>query len=127
MLMSDDALVNDVVRPLLVLLLVMLTSVVPLSAQTEEAERISESTRVLAEIMDAPDAAIPGSVLENAEAIAVNATAKQSIIDAGGEIRMLDDAQRAAWVDAMKPVWEKFADDVGQDMIDAAQEINASM
>ena len=71
MLKIDDALVNDVVRPLLVLLLVMLTGVVPLSAQTEEAKRIAESTRVLAEIMDAPDAAIPGSVLENAEAIAV--------------------------------------------------------
>ena len=63
----------------------------------------------------------------NAEAIAVNSAAKQSIIDAGGEIRTLDDAQRTAWVDAMNPVWEQFTDDVGQDMIDAAQEINAGM
>ena len=30
-----------------------------------------------------------------------------------------------AWVDAMKPVWDQFADDVGQDNIDAAQAINA--
>ena len=33
--------------------------------------------------------------------------------------------QRQAWVDAMKPVWDKFAGDVGQDKIDAAQAINA--
>ncbi|PRY26371.1 C4-dicarboxylate-binding protein DctP [Aliiruegeria haliotis] len=63
----------------------------------------------------------------NAEAIAVNAAAKQSIIDAGGEIRTLSEEQRAAWVEAMKPVWEQFAGDVGQDMIDAAQAINAGM
>ena len=43
----------------------------PLAAQIEEAERVAQSTRVLAEIMDAPDAAIPGAVLEGAEAIAV--------------------------------------------------------
>lgn len=60
----------------------------------------------------------------NAEAFAVNESAKQAIIDAGGTIRQLDATQRAAWVDAMKPVWDKFAGDVGQDMIDAAQQFN---
>lgn len=60
----------------------------------------------------------------NAEAFAVNEAAKQAIIDAGGTIRQLDDTQRAAWVDAMRPVWDQFADDVGQDMIDAAQTFN---
>ncbi|PIE10885.1 MAG: C4-dicarboxylate ABC transporter [Rhodobacterales bacterium] len=60
----------------------------------------------------------------NAEAFAVNEAAKQSIIDAGGTIRQLDAEQRQAWVDAMKPVWEKFAGDVGQENIDAAQKIN---
>ena len=44
--------------------------------------------------------------------------------DAGGTIRQLDDTQRAAWVDAMRPIWDQFADDVGQDMIDAAQTFN---
>jgi C4-dicarboxylate-binding protein DctP len=63
----------------------------------------------------------------NAEAFAVNEAAKKSIIDAGGTIRQLDAAQRQAWVDAMKPVWEKFAGDVGQDKIDAAQAINAGL
>ncbi|NDW53494.1 DctP family TRAP transporter solute-binding subunit [Aliiroseovarius sp. PrR006] len=61
----------------------------------------------------------------NAESTAVNDAAKQSIIDAGGEVRQLDAAQRQAWVDAMKPVWDQFSDDVGQENIDAAQAINA--
>ena len=63
----------------------------------------------------------------NGEAFAVNEAAKQSILDAGGTIRQLDATQRQAWVDAMKPVWDKFAGDVGQDMIDAAQAINAGI
>ncbi|MFY0618741.1 MULTISPECIES: DctP family TRAP transporter solute-binding subunit [unclassified Shimia] len=62
----------------------------------------------------------------NKEAEAVNLAARQSIIDAGGTIRELTADQRQAWVDAMKPVWEKFTDDVGQDNIDAAQAINAA-
>jgi C4-dicarboxylate-binding protein DctP len=36
----------------------------------------------------------------------------------------LTSAERQAWVDIMKPVWSQFADDVGQDMIDAAQALN---
>ena len=61
----------------------------------------------------------------NAEAFAVNEAAKQSILDAGGEIRVLTPEQRDAWVAAMKPVWAQFADDVPTELIDAAQEINA--
>lgn len=61
----------------------------------------------------------------NSEAFAVNESAKQAIVDAGGTIRQLDATQRAAWVDAMKPVWDKFAGDVGQDMIEAAQQFNS--
>ena len=47
------------------------------------------------------------------------------LLDAGGVIRTLDDAQRAEWVSTMKPVWEQFVGDVGQENIDAAQAINA--
>jgi len=63
----------------------------------------------------------------NAEAFAVNEAAKQSIIDAGGVIRTLTPEQRQEWVDTMMPVWDRFKGDVGQDAIDAAQKINASM
>ena len=63
----------------------------------------------------------------NAEAFAVNEAAKQSILDAGGTIRELTPEQRAAWVEVMKPVWDQFVDDVGQENIDAAQAINASL
>ena len=72
---------------------------------------------------------ILGEVTEarNKESFAVNQAAKQSIIDAGGTIRELNAEQRQAWVDTMRPVWDKFAGDVGQDKIDAAQAINAGM
>ena len=63
----------------------------------------------------------------NAEAFAVNEAAKQSILDAGGTIRSLTPEQRQAWVDVMMPVWAQFADDVGQENIDAAQAINDAM
>ena len=62
----------------------------------------------------------------NKESFAVNQAAKQAIIDAGGTIRQLDAAQREEWVTAMKPVWAQFADDVPQELIDAAQEFNAA-
>ncbi len=62
----------------------------------------------------------------NAESTAVNNAARQSIIDAGGVVRTLTDDQRAEWVEVMKPVWAQFADDVGQENIDAAQVINAA-
>ena len=61
----------------------------------------------------------------NSESSKVNADAKQAIIDAGGVVRELDAAQREEWVSAMKPVWEEFTADVGQENIDAAQAINA--
>ena len=62
----------------------------------------------------------------NSESTKVNAEAKQAIIDAGGVVRTLTAEQRQEWVDVMKPVWDQFLDDVGQENIDAAQAINAS-
>jgi C4-dicarboxylate-binding protein DctP len=62
----------------------------------------------------------------NAESTKVNAEAKQAILDAGGVVRALDAAQRDEWVNVMKPVWEQFLKDVGQENIDAAQAINAN-
>jgi C4-dicarboxylate-binding protein DctP len=56
----------------------------------------------------------------NAESYAVNQRNKDLIVEAGGTVRTLTDEQRAQWVEAMKPVWEQFMDDVGQDLLDAA-------
>ncbi len=67
------------------------------------------------------------SATRNAESTKVNAEAKQAVIDAGGVVRELTPEQRAAWVDVMKPVWDKFVGDVGQENIDAAQAINNQM
>lgn len=67
------------------------------------------------------------TVTRNKEAFAVNEAARESILEAGGEIRELTAEQRQAWVDAMRPVWSQFEADVGADNISAAQELNASM
>ncbi len=61
----------------------------------------------------------------NAESFKVNQENKQAVIAAGGVVRELDAEQRQAWVDVMKPVWDEFRGDVGQENIDAAQAINA--
>jgi C4-dicarboxylate-binding protein DctP len=61
----------------------------------------------------------------NAESYAVNQQNRQAILDAGGVIRTLSQEEREAWVVAMKPVWDQFSDDIGQDAIDAAIQINA--
>ena len=60
----------------------------------------------------------------NAQATAINAQSKQAIIDAGGTVRTLSPQQRQLWVDTMKPVWQQFVDDIGQDVIDAAVAAN---
>jgi C4-dicarboxylate-binding protein DctP len=60
----------------------------------------------------------------NSESTKVNNKAKQAIIDAGGTVRTLTAEQRADWVKTMKPVWDKFKDDVGADNIAAAQKAN---
>ncbi|GLQ05719.1 TRAP transporter substrate-binding protein [Sneathiella chinensis] len=46
---------------------------------------------------------------------------RKRIADSGrSTILDLSDAERAQWVEAMKPVWDKFAGEIGQDLIDAA-------
>jgi len=46
---------------------------------------------------------------------------RQKIIDSGrSEVIQITDAQRQKWVDAMKPVWKKFEDQIGKKYIDAA-------
>lgn len=65
------------------------------------------------------------TVQRNGESTAVDEQARQRIIEAGGKIRTLTPDQRKAWVEAMKPVWAKFEDGIGKDMIDAAQAANS--
>ena len=65
------------------------------------------------------------SATRNAESTRVNEEAKQAIVAAGGEVRTLTPEQRAMWVEAMKPVWAQFEDDIGADLIAAAQASNA--
>jgi C4-dicarboxylate-binding protein DctP len=60
----------------------------------------------------------------NANSGAINAANRQKIIDAGKEVRQLTTAQRDAWVETLKPVWNKFEKDVGADLIEAAQKAN---
>lgn len=49
---------------------------------------------------------------------------RQNIIDAGSTIRELTPEERTQWIDTMKPVWNEFKGDIGQDMIDAAEASN---
>jgi C4-dicarboxylate-binding protein DctP len=61
----------------------------------------------------------------NAESTRVDLEAKQAMIDAGGEVRTLTPEQRQMWVEAMKPVWSQFQDDIGAELLAAAQAANA--
>ncbi len=91
-----------------------------LVTSTDWFEGLPEDVRTqLSTIVDEVTAA------RNAESTNVNAEAKASIIAAGGVVRELEADAREAWVTAMKPVWEQFREDVGQENIDAAQAINA--
>ncbi|WP_078454256.1 TRAP transporter substrate-binding protein [Solemya velum gill symbiont] len=50
---------------------------------------------------------------------------RQKIIDSGrSEVLSLSDAERAQWVEAMKPVWKQFEGDIGADLIEAAAASN---
>ena len=73
-------------------------------------------SKIMAEVTEA----------RNSESTAVNENAKKLVTDAGGTVRQLTPAQRKAWIEAMKPVWEKFQDEIGIDTIEAAVSYNQS-
>lgn len=61
----------------------------------------------------------------NNQANALNERDKQSILDAGTtEIIYLTPEEREEWRTAVRPVWEKFQDQVGADLIEAAVQSN---
>lgn len=62
----------------------------------------------------------------NKRSTQINEANKAKIVEAGGVVRTLTPEQRKAWVDVMKPVWAKFKDDIGQDLIDAASAASSS-
>lgn len=49
---------------------------------------------------------------------------RQKVIEAGSTVRTLTAEQRQAWVEAMKPMWKKFEEDIGADLMEAAQKAN---
>ncbi|WP_127900710.1 DctP family TRAP transporter solute-binding subunit [Solirhodobacter olei] len=64
------------------------------------------------------------TVERNAAVTQVEAKSRAAILAAGGHIRQLTPAERAAWVKAMQPVWAEFRADVGPENIAAAQAID---
>lgn len=64
------------------------------------------------------------SATRNAMSTEINTQNRAKILEAGGTIRELSADERQAWVDVMKPVWDKFKDDIGQDLIDSALAAN---
>ncbi|SDH94449.1 C4-dicarboxylate-binding protein DctP [Pseudomonas delhiensis] len=65
------------------------------------------------------------SVSVNRHAEQLNQDAKKAIIASGtSQIIELTPEQRAAWREAMQPVWKKFEGDIGADLIKAAQDAN---
>jgi C4-dicarboxylate-binding protein DctP len=66
-------------------------------------------------------------VYGNEKAAQLNDGDKQKIIDSGrSKVIDLTPEERAKWVDAMKPVWGQFENDIGKDVIDAAAASNAA-
>ena len=60
----------------------------------------------------------------NKQSYDLNQASRAKILENGGAIRTLTPQQRAAWVAAMKPVWAKFEDEIGADLIAAAEASN---
>ena len=61
----------------------------------------------------------------NKQAEALNQTSRKRIADAGtSEIITLTPEQRELWREAMRPVWKKFENDIGIDLIKAAGQAN---
>ena len=79
----------------------------------DDADR-ADLERILAEVTDEKNSASHQINLDN-----------RALIEAAGStIRTLTPEQRAAWVEAMRPVWDQFADQIGTELIEAAVSSN---
>jgi len=89
------------ITPLAFVALTLMLLAPPAHAQSDQADRIREARTVFDEIMKAPDRAVPSSVLEKAEAIAIfPSTIKGGFIVAGHRGRgvlSVRDRQSGAW------------------------------
>lgn len=63
--------------------------------------------------------------IQHRQSARMNQEAKEAIVQAGGTVRVLTAQQRARWVEATRPVWNRFADDVSPALIAAAQAANS--
>ena len=81
------------------------------------------------EFLDSLDADTRSKLIQIADEVTVAANNsvkdkeeanRKNILDGGGKINELTPAQRKQWVDAMKPVWKQFEDEIGADVIAAA-------
>jgi C4-dicarboxylate-binding protein DctP len=61
----------------------------------------------------------------NRIAVELNERDKQNVVDAGVEVIELTPEQRQQWRDAMAPVYEEFGEEIGEDVMQAAQQSNA--
>ena len=79
----------------------------------DETDR-NDLARILGEVTDE----------RNAIATRINMDNRRQIEAEGVEIRTLTSEQRERWVEAMQPVWDKFSEDIGADIIEAALSAN---
>ena len=70
---------------ILILLSILILPAIPVRAQSEQADRLRDASTVLNEIMSAPDKAVPQSVLDHAEAIAVFPSTLKAGLLIGGQ------------------------------------------
>lgn len=62
------------------------------------------------------------SVWANEQSVSINHAGKEKIAASGRtEVVVLTTEERASWQQAMRPVWEKFSDNIGSDLIAAAE------
>ncbi|MFV0455177.1 MAG: DctP family TRAP transporter solute-binding subunit [Pseudomonas sp.] len=62
----------------------------------------------------------------NRQATALNEEARQGIVASGkSEILVLTDEERAKWREAVQPAWAKFENEIGKELIEAAQAANS--
>ena len=64
------------------------------------------------------------TVETNDQARRIANEAREQLISRGVDVRILTPDERAAWISAMRPVWDRYADEIGADLIAAATSSN---